>query len=115
MLFALMACGSMHSTVTAQQQPIPWLPLPANLTAPSIPSPQPYPVPPGTRPCTAHDLIAVVDGSQGATGHVVTSITFSTAGTSACFLDGTPPVTLLDAGGHALAFTQHAPYFPAEV
>jgi len=114
-LLALTACGSIHPTVPAEQQPIPWLPLTANLTAPSVPSPQPYPVPPGTPACTGRGLVAVVAGSQGATGHVVTSISFSGTGASACFLDGTPHVMLLDAGGHDLAFTQRAPYFPAAV
>ena len=114
-LFVLTACGSVRPTVTAEQQPIPWLRLTANLTPPPVSSPQPFPVPPGTRACTAHDLIAVVDGSQGATGNVVTSFTFAGTGTSACFLNGTPHVTLLDAASHDLAFTQHAPYFAAEV
>ncbi|MGH7760487.1 MAG: DUF4232 domain-containing protein [Candidatus Dormibacteraceae bacterium] len=65
--------------------------------------------------CTAHELIAMDDGSQGATGHVVTSITLAASGTSACFLDGTPSVTLLDSAGDDLAFKQHDAYFPASV
>ncbi len=114
-LLALTACGSVHPTASAEQQPIPWLPLPANLTVVPVPSPQPYPIPPGTPACTARDLVAGVTGSQGATGYVVTSIAFAGSGAAACFLDGTPHVVLLDSRGRDLAFTQRSPYFPAEV
>jgi len=114
-LVALTACGSVHPAGSAEVQPIPWLPLAANLTPAPIPSPQPYPVPPGTPACTARGLVALEANSQGATGHVIVPIVFSGSGAAACFLDGTPHVVLLDSRGHDIAFAQRPPYFPAEV
>ncbi len=113
-LLALTACGSVHPAGSAEAQPIPWLPLAANLTPAPIPSPQPYPVPPGTPACTASGLVAVAANSQGATGYVLVPIVFAGSGAVACFLDGTPRVVLLDSRGHDLAFAQRPPYSPAE-
>ena len=76
-------CGSAQR-LTASQSPggevIPWLPLPANLTPVPVPSPQPIPIPPGTPACTADQIVGAAVGSQGATGHVITSFAFSGAG-----------------------------------
>lgn len=109
------ACAAVQPATRSESNPIPWLPLAADLTPPSVASPQPIPIPAGTQACRAQDLTAIDSGSQGATGHVVTSIVFAGRGTSACFLDGTPTVSLLDAAGHDVGFSQHSPYFPAEV
>jgi hypothetical protein len=65
--------------------------------------------------CTAQDLNAVDAGSQGATGHVITSIVFAGKGTSACFLSGTPIVSLFDGAGHDVGFSQHSPFLPVQV
>lgn len=109
------ACAAVHPSATSGPNPIPWLPLAADLTPPPVASPQPFPIPAGTPTCRAQDLTAVDVGSQGATGHVVTSIMFAGRAPSACFLEGTPTVALLDATGHDAGFRQRSPYFPNEV
>ncbi len=89
---------------------IPWLPLTPNLSLPT-PSPGPQQIPVNTPPCQARDLTATVIGSNGATGHVITSFGFAGAGAE-CYLDGTPSVGLLDSKGSPIAFRQQAPYMP---
>lgn len=112
-MLALTACAALHSP--GPEQRIPWLPLKADLNAPPVPSPQPMPVPPGTPKCSAGQLLGGVIGSQGATGNVITSFAFSASGSTACYLDGTPLVTLLDPNGKDLGFHQRNPYMPSMV
>ena len=83
---------------------IPWLPLPAQLQAPVVPSPTPSPLRAGTKPCTSAQLQIDVLASNGAGGHVFQSFGFSGRGTSACFVQGTPAVALFDPSGHLLPF-----------
>ena len=83
---------------------VPWLPLPAQLEAPVVPSPTPSPLPTGTRPCTPAQLQIDALGSNGAGGHVFRSLGFSGRGTNACFLQGTPAVALFDTSGRRLPF-----------
>lgn len=109
-MVALTACAAFHAPTS--DAPIAWLPLKADLNAPPSPSPQPIPVPSGTPACTADQLVGGVIGSQGATGHVITSFAFATSSSAPCFLEGTPLVRLLDASGKPLAFQQHASYMP---
>lgn len=113
----LAGCGPVHplGAASTPTQVIPWLPLPADLTPLAVPSPRPYPVPPGTPACTGAELLAVDMGSQGATGHVVTSIDFAAKTAGGCYLDGTPSVTLLDSAGNDLGFKATAPYFPPDL
>jgi hypothetical protein len=96
---------------TPSGQVIPWTPLTPNLTPPPAPL-GPAPIAPGTLPCQASDLLAVVIGSNGATGHVLTSFGFAGAGSASCFLDGTPSVGLVDSDGHLIGVNQRAPYMP---
>jgi len=91
-------------------QVIPWSPLAPNFTPPA-PSMGPAPLPPGTAPCQANDLVASAIGSNGATGHVITSFGFAGSGT-VCFLEGSPSVGILDSKGSPIEFRQRAPYFP---
>jgi len=91
-------------------QAIPWAPLTPNLTPPA-PSLGPAPLPPGTPPCQANDLVASVIGSGGATGPIVTIFGFSGAA-GACYLDGTPSVGILDSKGSPIGFRQRASYRP---
>jgi hypothetical protein len=49
-------------------------------------------------PCQANDLVASVIGSNGATGHIITSFGFAGA-RAECYLDGTPSVGILDSKG----------------
>lgn len=116
-LLVIAACGPLHPLAAASESDgtIPWLPLAANLTPAPEPTPQPVPVPPGTPACTAGVLQAEWMASQGATGNVITSFAFSGKGSSDCFLNGTPGVTLLDSTGRALDFKPRAPYFPPTV
>ena len=116
-LVLVSACES-HAVATASPEAsaapaghvIPWTPLTPTLTPPAA-SEGPSPIPPGTMPCQAADLVAAVTGSNGATGHVLTSFGF--AGTSpACYLDGTPSVALLDSKGSPIPFRQRPPYMP---
>lgn len=83
---------------------IPWLPLPAQLEAPVVPSPTPSPLPAGTQPCTAAQLQIDVLGGNGAGGHVFQSFGFSGRGTTACIVQGTPAVALFDPSGRLLPF-----------
>jgi hypothetical protein len=89
---------------------IPWLPLPAQLQTPVVPSPTPSPLPAGTKPCTSGQLQIDVLGSNGAGGHVFRSFGFSGRGTTDCFLQGTPSVALFDRSGHLLPFKPRAPF-----
>jgi hypothetical protein len=91
-------------------QVVPWTPLAPNW-APPAPSLGPAPLPPGTPPCQANDLAASVTGSNGATGHVITSFGFAGTGT-VCYLEGSPSVGILDSKGSPIGFRQRAPYFP---
>lgn len=93
-------------------QVVPWTPLAPNLTPPG-PSLGPAPIPLGTPGCQANDLVASVIGSNGATGHVITSFGF-TGAASGCYLDGTPSVGILDSKGNSIGFRQQAPYFPPQ-
>jgi len=109
----LPAPASAQATASPQPPPgqvVPWTPLTPNLTPPA-PLLGPAPLPPGTLPCQANDLVGNVIGSNGATGHVITSFGFT--GTAAvCYLDGTPSVGILDPHGSPIAFRQQAPYMP---
>lgn len=93
-----------------QGQVVPWTPLSPNLSLPT-PSLGPAPLPPGTVPCQANDLAGNVVGSNGATGHVITTFGFTGAG-AVCYLDGTPSVGILDSKGSPIAFRQRSPYMP---
>lgn len=117
MVMLAAACGPLHQLPAAQSTPpgtIPWLPLPADLTPIPVPSPQAIPVPPGTPACKAGGLAGAALGSQGATGHVITTIAFASTG-AACFLEGTPAVTALDAAGQVIAIKQRAAVIPPQV
>jgi Protein of unknown function (DUF4232) len=117
----LVACGAVHpltastSPVPSNRSVVPWLPLAADLTPIPVPSPKAVPVPAGTPACTLAELESAFVGSNGAGGHVLTSFEFATRGSTACQLDGTPNITLLDASGHDLGFKNRAPFFPNEV
>src|SRR5260370_39898875 len=91
-------------------QVVPWTPLAPNLVPPA-PSLGPAPLPPGTPPCQANDLVADVIASNGATGHVITSFGFASSG-AVCYLEGTPSVGILDSKGSPIGFRQRPPYFP---
>lgn len=93
-------------------QVIPWLPLTPSLSLPS-PSSGPQLIPANTPACQAQDLGVVVTGSNGATGHLVTSFGFAGI-TGECYLDGTPSVELMDSSGHGIAIRQHQPFFPPQ-
>jgi len=116
-LMVVAGCGPLHalSAASSPAGPIPWKALPADLTPTPVPSPQAMPVPPGTPACTSGDLAGAAVGSQGATGHIVTSFAFAGTGKGDCFVDGTPTLTVLDGAGKALPFALHAPLFPPEV
>ncbi|HLZ94258.1 MAG TPA: DUF4232 domain-containing protein [Candidatus Dormibacteraeota bacterium] len=109
-------CGAVHPlAANSSASPVPWLPLAPDLTPIAVPSPQAVPVPPGTPICAGSELEGTFTGSNGATGHVEVSFGFASAGTHACYVEGTPAITLLDAAGHDLGFKNRAPYFPNEV
>ncbi len=99
------------STPAPAGEVVPWLPLPANLTSPSQP-PGPEPLPPGTPPCQANDLVGTWIGRNGATGHFFTGFGFAGLGPGSCYLDGTPSVGLLDSKGRTIPFRQHGPFLP---
>ena len=113
----LSGCAGVHSmaATTPVSDIVPWLPLPPDLTPLPEPSPQPVPVPTGTPMCSAADLEAAVIGSNGAGGRVLTVFAFASRGQVACELDGTPDVTLIDASGRQLPFSDQAPFFPNQV
>lgn len=108
-LVLLAGCAGVHRLGTsASGGVIPWLPLPANFSSSPEPSPQPIPVPDGTRGCTTQQLQGAVIGRNGATGRIYVGFAFSALGESACYLRGTPFVTLLDGAGQRLPFQQRA-------
>ena len=49
------------------------------------------------RPCAASQLQGAVTGTEGATLHVIVTITLTNRGTAACAIDGFPAIRLLDA------------------
>jgi hypothetical protein len=118
LLVLVAGCQRLPAPVSALSSPpappsgqvVPWTPLAPNLVPPA-PTLGPAPLPSGTPPCQANDLVADVIGSNGATGHVITSFGFAGAG-AACYLDGTPSVGLLDSKGNSLTLRQQAPYMP---
>jgi hypothetical protein len=110
----IVGCGSIHP-LTSSSGPVPWLPLPPDMTPVAVPAPQPVPVPPGTPICARSELDGAYTGSQGATGHVEVSFAFAGRGKQDCYVEGAPAIALLDAAGHDLGFANHAPYFPDEV
>jgi hypothetical protein len=117
-LVLMAGCQRLPAPVSALSSPpappssnvVPWTPLEPELTPPS-PSLGPAPLPPGTPACQANDLVASVIGSNGATGHVITSFGFAGSG-AVCFLEGSPSVGILDSKGSPIEFRQRAPYFP---
>ena len=116
-LVLLSACESYQVATaypTPAQQIIPWTPLTPSLTPPAA-SVGPAPIPPGTQPCQATDLIGVVIGSNGATGHVMTAFRFTSVGAGSCYLDGTPSVGLVDSNRNIVAIKQRAPYMPTQL
>src|SRR5260370_12471861 len=118
LLVLLAGCQKLQAPASALSSPpappagqvVPWTPLAPNL-GPSAPSLGPAPLPPGTPPCQANDLAANVIGSNGATGHVITSFGFAGPG-AACYLEGSPSVGILDSEGSPIGFRQLGPYFP---
>lgn len=72
-------------------------------------------MPPGTPPCASDQLAGAVLVAQGATGNFIAVIGFGNSGPAACYLDGSPSVTLIDAAGNDAGFRQRAPYMPAGV
>lgn len=115
-LLVLSGCGPLHR-LSASSTPagaIPWLPLPADLSAPPVPSPKPVPIPPGTSACTADQLHGGFVGHNGAGGDYLVGFAFAGAGQVDCFLDGIPAVTLFDAVGRALPFRIRAPFAPPD-
>jgi hypothetical protein len=102
-LFALLTIASCSST-TAPRSYVPWLPLPrgnANITLPSPTAP--VQVPPGTPRCAASQLEGRLLGSFGPAGRVNTPIAFRNTGSTACYVNGVPDLTIEDAQGQVLA------------
>lgn len=100
----LAACGSVHLPGSHQAAVIPWidatpsLPMPV---APVIPS-----IPPGTQTCAAESLRATYEGDGGlGGGQLIASISFVNVSATACVLQGTLGVSLLDAEGDLLETT----------
>jgi hypothetical protein len=58
--------------------------------------------------------VGAVIGSNGATGHMLTTFAFAGAGATSCFLAGTPSVGLVDASGQAIAIKQRQPFMPPQ-
>jgi hypothetical protein len=112
-LAALLMLGACDSSQQPAARVIPWVPLAPNLTPPS-PSVAPVVLPPGTPPCQATGLVGAVIGSNGATGHALTSFAFAGVGPASCYLEGAPAVGLVDGSGQAIAFKQRPPFMPSQ-
>jgi hypothetical protein len=85
---------------------IPWAALPPTGAYPQAANPSPtaaIPVPPGTPACRASQLEVGLLGFQGATGHTDMPLALRNRSGAACVLNGYPYVTVVDAGGRALA------------
>ena len=93
---------------------IPWLPLPAQLEAPIVPSPTPSPLPAGTRSCTSSQVQIDALGSNGAGGHVFRSFGFSGRGTTGCYVQRTPSMAVFDSSGRLLPFKPRSPFLGSQ-
>lgn len=111
-LAALALCAGCAATAhpSAALTPTPtfvaWKALAPSGVIPQPPSPSPaplVPIPNGTPECSASqlDVIAVMGG--GATGHTNMPIDLRNRGSSACFLQGYPDLTIRDSTGKILA------------
>jgi Protein of unknown function (DUF4232) len=100
-------CGA-HPLVpkSAAADYVPWLPLSPTKALPQAPTPSPappVPIPMGTQPCKAAQLEGALVGSSAATGHINAPIALRNNDTSACYLEGSPDLTILDGAGKILA------------
>lgn len=108
-LVVTVACGYVpRSTAVVSPAPsfVPWLPLPTSGVIPQAPSPSPAPpapIPAGTPECPAGQLDVALGTGSGATGHLNIPIWLRNRGSTECFLQGYPDVTILDAAGRSLA------------
>src|SRR5260370_35301534 len=117
LLVLLAGCQKLQAPASALSSPpappagqvVPWTPLAPNL-GPSAPSLGPAPLPPGTPPCQANDLAANAIGSNGATGHVITSFGFA-GSAAACYQEGPQSVGILASRVSPIGFTQRVQYF----
>ena len=110
-LAALLMLGACETSQQPAVRVIPWLPLAPNVNPPS-PSVAPAVVPPGTPPCQATGLVGAVIGTNGATGHVLTTFAFAGVSPASCYLQGAPAVGLVDANDQAIAISQRPPFMP---
>jgi len=120
------ACGPHIAAASPSRSPspapdyVPWLPLAVSgnfpQAAPATPAP-PVPIPAGTPLCRASGLQGILYTTMAATGAQEASvILIRNAGSSQCYLDGYPNVTVLDAHGKVLAHAEgssnEGTYFP---
>src|SRR6266851_654382 len=116
----LVACGPRPAATSSTAEYVPWLPLHTTGVYPLPPSPSPgppVPIPAGTPICQAAQLEAAAIGGYAATGGNVDSpVSLRDTGSTACYLEGYPDVTILDAAGRSLAqaigSANRGTYFP---
>jgi len=116
----LVACGPRPAATSSTAEYVPWLPLHTTgvYLMPPSPSPAPpVPIPAGTPICQAAQLEAAAIGGYAASGGNVDSpVALRDTGSTACYLEGYPGVTILDAAGRSLAqaigSANRGTYFP---
>ena len=94
------------AALTPTPESVAWKALPPSGVIPQPPSPSPAPqapIPSGTPECTASQLDVMAGMGNGATGHTNMPIDFRNRGSSGCFLQGYPDVTIRDSTGRILA------------
>ncbi|HET9847444.1 MAG TPA: DUF4232 domain-containing protein [Candidatus Dormibacteraeota bacterium] len=89
----------MRAPAATEANVIPWI-----AATPSAATPTPRPtIPVGTPTCMAQNLSAQFDGGQGlGGGQLVASVSFMNRGDVACYLQGVPSLSLIDAQGHLI-------------
>jgi hypothetical protein len=91
---------------------VPWIHAPTEPAPPPTPTPPP-PRPTDARPCTADDVAARFDLSNGAGGHVVIDVRFRNVSESTCVLKGYPQVTATEPGLPGVVGTDGS-FFPSD-
>lgn len=118
---ALVACET-STDPHPQGSYVPWVALARGNVYPLRASPSPpVPIPPATAPCQAAQLEGLLLGRFGAPDNPNTPVALRNNGSTQCYLNGVPDLTILDAQGTVLAAvagqdgvgTQFDPYIAA--
>jgi hypothetical protein len=100
----LVGCGSVSRLATAPSAYVPWAPLPArhaDIEPPAQGAPPAIPL--GTPPCQPSQLQGILIGRYSAMSNPDAPVVLRNTGSSACFLNGFPDLTIADSSGRVIA------------